>query len=142
VVRIVDDESRFDATVDRVWALIRAHRNDMPSIHPTVRDVVVEQVAERIGVATWSMEFDGQRVGLKSRVVHYPPLGKLIEYLEGPLAGSQEITYLSPEGPRTRITVVGEYRSPTIPEARLARVVDDFHALEFDEDARYLARLP
>lgn len=141
MVRVVDDESRFEAPVDRVWALIRAHRDDMPSIHPTVRDVRVEQVAERIGVATWSMEFDGVRVRMKSRVVHVPPLGKLIEYLDGPLAGSIEITYLTPEGDRTRIAVVGDYRSPTLDDAALVDAVNRFHALEFDEDARYLARL-
>ena len=142
MVRIVDDESRFEAPIDRVWALIRAHRADMPAIHPTVRDVRVEQVAEGIGVATWSMEFLGRRVEMKSRVVHFVPLGKLIEYLEGPLAGSKELTYLTPEGPRTRISVVGEYRSPTLDDAALADAVDRFHALEFEEDARYLAHLP
>ncbi|HTT14395.1 MAG TPA: SRPBCC family protein [Thermoplasmata archaeon] len=142
MVRIVDDESRFEAPVDRVWALVRAHRHDMPSIHPTCRDVRVEQVAERIGLATWSMEFDGRPVTMASRVVHFPPLGKLIEYLAGPLAGSAEITYLTPEGARTRISVIGEYRSPTYDDAALVRAVDAFHALEFEEDARYLARLP
>jgi hypothetical protein len=141
MVRVVDDESRFEGTIDQVWGLIRAHRSDPTSIHPTVSDTVVEQLAERIGVATWSMEFDGARATMRTRVVHFPPLGKLIEWLDGPLAGSTEVTYFTPEGPRTRVSLVGEYRSPSIPEGRLADVIERFHALEFDEDARYLARL-
>jgi Polyketide cyclase / dehydrase and lipid transport len=141
VVRIRDEESRFDANVDRVWELVRAHRRDMPSIHPTVRNVRIEQVAEGIGLAFWEMEFLGRPVTMHTRVVQFPPLGKLVEYLAGPLAGSKELTFFTPEGDRTGVTVVGDYRSPTIPEHELAAAVEEWHALEFEQDAAYLRTL-
>ena len=141
MVRVRDDESRFEAPIDRVWALVRAHRREMPSIHPTVRNVRIEQVAEGIGLAVWEMEFLGRPVTMHTRVVQFPPLGKLIEYLAGPLAGSKELTFFTPEGDRTRVTVVGDYRSPTMPDAELAAAVDAWHALEFEEDSAYLRTL-
>jgi Polyketide cyclase / dehydrase and lipid transport len=141
VVRVRDEESRFDASLASVWQLVRAHRREMPSIHPTVRNVRVEQLAEGIGLASWEMEFLGTPVTMRTRVVQFPPLGKLIEYLQGPLAGSKELTYYTPEGERTRVSVVGEYRSPTLPEDDLADAVARWHAVEFDEDAAYLRTL-
>lgn len=142
MVRVVDDESRFDAPIDRVWALVRAHRATMPLIHPTVRNVRVEQVAESIGLATWEMEFLGTPAKWATRVVHFPPLGRLIEYRAGPLAGSTEVTLYTPDGARTRVTVVGEYRSPTVPESELAERIGRWHAIEFAEDAAYLRTMP
>ncbi|MFZ0892669.1 MAG: hypothetical protein WB778_08405 [Thermoplasmata archaeon] len=141
MVRIFDRESVYDASIESVWKLIRAHRTDQSSIHPTVRNLRDELLAEGIGLATWDMEFLGEPVHMKTRVMQFPPLGKVIEYLEGPLAGSKEIVYFTPEGAHTRATVVGDFLSPTIPEPALEDKVRRWLNIEFDEDVAYLLTL-
>ncbi|MFZ1022596.1 MAG: SRPBCC family protein [Thermoplasmata archaeon] len=141
MVRIVDRESEYDAPIEAVWKLIRAHRTDHSSIHPTVRNLTIDLLADGIGLAAWDMEFLGEPVHMKTRVVQAPPLGKVVEYLEGPLAGSKEIVYFTPDGARTGVTVVGDFRSPTIPEPMIEDKVRRWLGDEFDEDVADLRTL-
>jgi hypothetical protein len=89
------------------------------------------------------MSFDvegpgGKRIHYKNRTTAFPPLGRIMEYLEGPLAGSKAMTYYTPMGQKTGITVVGEFVSDTIPESEIKSFVLSLFEKGFDEDVENL----
>jgi hypothetical protein len=55
--------------------------------------------------------------------------------------GSKFFAYYRPRGAKTRVTVVGDFTSPTIPSARLEAAVLAFFALEFEQDSAAIATI-
>ena len=62
------------------------------------------------------------------------PVGRMMEYVEGPLAGSRSFLYYVPMGDRTGVTVVGEFVSRSIPENQLKSVVLSQLERSYNED--------
>ncbi|MCI4353337.1 MAG: hypothetical protein L3K14_08180 [Thermoplasmata archaeon] len=141
MVRIIDEGSHFEAPIDRVWKLIGAHRTEFGRIHTDALDVVVEPGGDHYYVVNWHRELEGRRVPVKIRATEFPPLGRAVEILAGPMAGTKIIYYYTPKGPQTAVTAIGEFRSPAIPEARLEGAARGFLNGVFEEDTAYLAQM-
>ncbi len=77
----------------------------------------------------------GEWVKVVNRLTVLPPLGTLIESLEGPFAGSKSFTVFTPEGQRTRVDVYGEFRSPVLPEAEVEAAARAWLEESYNEDA-------
>jgi len=133
-----DEGAFYPARIERVWALSTAHGPHHSEIHPKVSNSRVEFTGPTSGLATWDMEWNGATVSMKVRFTHARPLGKLQEYLEGPLAGSRMFVYYKPAGDRTEVRVVADLRSPTMSDGELVRAVRHFLQYEFEEDLHYL----
>ncbi|MGI0068485.1 MAG: hypothetical protein ACREB9_08815, partial [Thermoplasmata archaeon] len=71
----------------------------------------------------------------RNKIARFPPLGSATEVLEGPLAGSKWITYYTPKGNRTGVTVVGEFASSMLPTEQLEAATRRIFSEAFDEDA-------
>ncbi|HTP53853.1 MAG TPA: hypothetical protein VML94_02675 [Thermoplasmata archaeon] len=132
MVFVRDEGSVIDASLDAVWEFIgsgdahsHAHR------HQAWRR---ERGEGNSGTYSWEQEFSGGRARFAMHWVSYHPLGVAYEVIEGPFAGSRFFLYYTPMGARTGVTVVGEFVSPSIPEARLESEVLRFFAVEFDQD--------
>jgi len=81
----------------------------------------------------------GQTIKTKLRVTRFYPFGVAIELLEGPLAGSKFFNYYIPNGNKTGVTVVGEFKSPIMTdESQLRQAVLSFLEQAFNEDSAYL----
>ena len=94
---------------------------------------------------TMHMSFENEGPGgmmMKSKVkfTMFPPVGFLMEYVEGPMTGSKSMQYYQPMGGRTGVTVVGEFVSKELPEQQIKPIVT--HGLEtaFDEDSTNLQK--
>jgi hypothetical protein len=138
VVFITDDSGVFEAPIDTVWAYFNsgvAHR----SAHHH-RQSKLEELSETSFIATWEQEYDGGPVLFEMRGTEYPPLGLAYEVLAGPFAGSRFFFYYTPLGDRTRVTLVGDFASGSIPAAELEAKVIDFFATEFEQDCEGLDR--
>jgi hypothetical protein len=138
MVFILDDGAYFKAPLDKVWKLLEAHGADGPKIHPDDKNQKMEMAANNVMVAEWENVVGGRVVKIKVRFSLYPPLGTAGEFIEGPFAGSKFFNIYSPRNQRTYITVVGEWKSPSIPEDKLKKAVFSMLEKEFGEDVAYL----
>ena len=138
MVFILDDRTYFKAPLDKIWKLLEAHGADGPKIHPDDKNQKMEMAADNVMVAEWENTVGGRAVKTKVRFSLYPPLGTAGEFLEGPFAGSKFFNIYTPKNQRTYITAVGEWKSPSIPEDKLKKVVLLMLDKEFGEDVAYL----
>jgi len=75
---------------------------------------------------------------IKIKATPMVPVGRTMEYLEGPLAGSKVISYYIPKGNKTGVTVVGEHVSKVIPENQIRAIVISQLEQSFREDTENL----
>ncbi|MFZ1023632.1 MAG: hypothetical protein WAN87_05815 [Thermoplasmata archaeon] len=138
MVFIFDDSGVFEAPIGTVWTYFNsglAHR----SAHHH-RKSKLEELSEASFVACWEQDYEGGPVVFRVHGTEYPPLGLAYEILEGPFVGSKFFIYYTPLGDRTRVSLVGEFASDSIPTAELESKVTDFFATEFEQDRMGLHR--
>ncbi|MHB8605620.1 MAG: SRPBCC family protein [Thermoplasmatota archaeon] len=143
MARYYSDDGIFDAPVEAVWQLIDAHTD------ATVRDVhpaTVEQrtIEERADVALRDVTTrmpDGSHVESRIRFTERRPHTQTLEFLGGPFAGSWQTTTYVPEGGRTRLVTVGEFRLAGAPDEVALHAATAFVDNAHEEDRAYLARL-
>jgi hypothetical protein len=128
-----DDTGVFDAPVEVVWAYL-----SMTPEHRAAhghRENRLDWSDTTHFLARWEQDLWGgaERFGMRGHVLH--PLGLAYEIVEGALAGSKFVFYYTPMGPRTRVTLVGEFVSATIPPGALEEKVRALFDLEFEQDA-------
>jgi len=72
----------------------------------------------------------------------YPPLGVAMEYLEGPAAGSQAFVHYAPNGSKTGITIVGDFKiTGVVGEEGTKKAVMQMLELSFNEDRAILVQM-
>ncbi len=76
----------------------------------------------------------GMKATNKIKLTFFPPVGYLMEYVEGPLTGSKAMQHYVPMGNRTGVTVTGEYLSAMIPQNQLKAAVLAQLEQAFNED--------
>jgi hypothetical protein len=138
LVHIEDSGSFFDAPIDKIWKLVEAHGTDLTKIHPDMKNVKAEMISENSNVVGYDNEMQGQTIRSKIKITTYYPLGLAFEMLEGPLAGSKFFNYYIPGGNRTGITVVGEFKSPSMNDDMIRQAVKSMLDNGFDQDGAYL----
>jgi hypothetical protein len=139
MVFIVDEGSEFDAPLEKVWRLSEAHAKDAAKIHPGSRNHKIESISENVVIQSWESDMQGQTVRTKIKVTRFHPLGVAIELLEGALAASKFFNYYTPNGNKTGVTVIGDFKSSIMPdENQLKQAVMSFLEQAFNEDGAYL----
>jgi hypothetical protein len=140
MARYYSDDGVFDADVAKLWRLIREHDTKLGEIHPGVRPVsaAVQPDGSVIAVITTPGE-NGRVVEHTWRFLQRPPYAQTVEMLAGPMKGSWFTSTYIPEGPRTRVVTVAEWRMQGVSdEARLLKAAEEFMENGFAEDSRYL----
>ncbi len=134
MVHIEDAGSEFEAPVEAVWAFLSAAEVHGKA-HSSRRSVQATPSGENGIMLTFEMKLGDQWVRGRNRIARYPPLGMATEGLEGPLAGSKWMTYYTPKGNRTGVTVVGEFTSSSLPPDQIEATARRVMSEAFDEDA-------
>jgi len=121
LVFILDEGSVFDAPVDKIWRFMQT-----PGDHHRHASMI-NRSFEMEGNST-ILSFDAETLGgtktrVKIKSTPLVPVGRMLEYIEGPLAGSKVMSYYVPMGDKTGVTIVGEYVSRSIPENQLKSTV-------------------
>lgn len=137
MVFVRDEGSVFNAPIEEVWRFLssgqlhsEAHRHRKAERKP---------LPGNAGEETWEQDFEGKPERFAMRWTAFPLFGIAYEILGGPFVGSKFFAYYRPRGAKTRVTVVGDFVSPTIPAARLEASVLGFFALEFEQDSAAIA---
>ena len=135
MVFVLDEGSVFDEPVDKIWRFMREGREFHK--HGNRGDTQVEVQGNSI-VLTFEAQGPSGKTTIKMKSTEVAPLGRIMEYLQGPLAGSRAIVYYVPLGNKTGITVVGEYVSKVIPEDQIRSMVLSQAERSFNEDVENL----
>jgi hypothetical protein len=122
MVHIKDEGSHFDAPLDVVWKYVQSDI-EHGSAHKGRRNFQRKPLGESSVELSWEQDVEGNWIKMTNRLTYLPPLGFVVEPLEGPLAGSKFVNYYTPKGSKTEVTVVGEWTSKTIPPAMLEKAV-------------------
>jgi hypothetical protein len=147
MVFIEDRQGIFDAPIDKVWNLARAHSTEGSKIHPGAKNIVTEMINERIFTNSWDEEINGQTVKIKMKGTIFYPLGVAFETIEGPFAGSTYFIYYIPmDDNKTNVVVAGDFRSQSIDptvgdDKRLRSIVLSTLEKVFNEDCEYLKKI-
>jgi hypothetical protein len=134
MVHIRDEGSYVEGSIQTVWRYLNSGEPHAQA-HRTVRNRQVKPVGDNTMIATMERNWRGTWVRVVNRLTVLPPLGTLVEVLEGPFAGSKSFTVYTPEGNRTRIDVYGEFESPTLPPAEVEKAALEWMEESFNEDA-------
>jgi hypothetical protein len=139
MVFILDEGSEFDAPLSKVWALANtegAHN------HPSQINTTMSMEGEHVILSFGSKMPDGTVANQKMRVTALPPVGFVLETIEGPLAGTKLIQYYVPKGNKTEIRVVGDATSKMpMPDDMLRGAVLQALGVAFSEDVENLKHM-
>lgn len=138
MVFVKDEGGFFNAPIEKVWKLVQLHSTELSKIHSTARNPTTQRISETSGITSWEDE-NGEKIKTKSDI--YAPIGLAVEFIEGPMAGSKFFNYYTPKGDTTAVTVVGEFKSPSLSEEELKEVVSEFLEHGFVEDSEYLEKI-
>ena len=138
MVFIFDEGSRFKAPLDKVWKL---NESEGQHSHPSLRNSKGEMQGDHLILTYETKMKDGTWAKHKTRSTAFPPVGIVLETIEGPMAGSKSFQFYTPKGNETAVTVVGEFVSKGVPEGDLKNAVMAFLGTVFDEDQKNLTRM-
>src|SRR6476661_10698205 len=147
MVFIEDREGIFDAPIDKVWKLAKAHAIEGAKIHPSAKNVTTETINEQVFINSWEEGINGQSVKIKMKGTIFYPLGIALEVIEGPFAGSTYFIYYIPLGNnKTNVVVAGDFRSQSVDpvvndDERLRSIVLSKFEKVFHEDCEYLKNI-
>lgn len=140
MVHIKDEGSYFDAPIELVWKYLNTPEEHGPA-HKGRRNVQIKPAGENAILLSQEQEMGGQWVKVANKITMVPPIGVIIEMVEGPMAGSKSFTYYTPKGNKTEVTVVGEWTSKMLPEAQLRPAVLGILEQVYNEDNAELKKL-
>jgi len=138
MVFILDYGSEFDAPISKVWALAQSEGKHN---HPSQINSKVSMEGEHMILSFGSKMPDGSVAQQKIRVTALPPVGFVLETIDGPLAGTTLVQYYVPNGNKTGVVVVGDATSKVVPEAMLKGAVMQGLAVAFAEDVENLKQI-
>lgn len=137
MVFVRDEGSVYNAPLEEVWRFLSSS-SDHSEAHRH-RNVSRKPLPGNSGEYSWEQEFEGKPERFTMRWTAFPVFAIAYEVLEGPFVGSKFFAYYRPRGRKTRVTMVGDFVSPSIPAARLETSVLGFFAREFEQDSAALA---
>lgn len=131
MVHILDEGSEFDAPIDVIWAYLESgHRG----VHKSFRNLEIVNISENADLISVEEKIAGRWVKVIYRVMEFRPLGISTETLTGPLKGTKQFVYYTPNGVKTQITVVGEFLSREIHDDQLTAMVREMLRVIYEED--------
>jgi hypothetical protein len=139
MVHIVDEGSQFDVPIETIWKFLQAP-DDHGASHPDHKNLQARPLADGKLQVAWEQEMEGRPVKVVNHISMFPPLGIAIEMVEGPLAGSKFFNFYTPHGAKTAVTIVGDFRSPSVPENRIEPIVRQNFEHVFTQDTAALKK--
>jgi hypothetical protein len=139
MVFVRDEGSVFNAPIEEVWRFLSS-----PDLHAEAhqhRSPSRKELPGNAGEYGWEQDFEGKSERFTMRWTAFPTFGIVYEVIEGPFVGSKFFSYYRPRGNKTRVTIVGDFVSPSISAVRLEASVLGFFAKEFEQDSAAIAAM-
>ncbi len=134
MVFVADEGRTFDAPIALLWKyLFSSEAHDASPT--TTRRPAFEKVSEVTFLCGSERPLQGRWAPDRLRLSRLLPIPIVTEWLEGVLAGSKFVYVCTPEGPRTRIDVYGEFTFTILPPKEVEEAAREFLDSEFRDDA-------
>src|SRR5579862_3582499 len=139
MVYVLDEGSEFDASLERIWKYVQT---DEEHEHRAIKGLGMEMAGENVVLLTEEVTLPNlPTFKQKVKLTMHPPFGLVLEYVEGPLAGSRSFQYYIPKGNKTGVTVVGDFVGSGMDDDSVRRLALGFLELAFNEDNANLRKL-
>ena len=130
MVFIIDEGSEFSVPLYKVWEYNGSDNHRHPSLMNPERSMEGNQV-----FLSWSTQApDGAVMKNKAKLTPLPPLGSHMEFVEGPMAGTTVLSYYTPKGDKTGITVVCDVKAAGVPDKEVREMTMKWLETMFKED--------
>ena len=93
IVFIEDREGIFDAPIDKVLKLAKAHSSQGSKIHPSAKNIETTMLDDKAFINSWCEDIQEETVKIKMKWTIFYPLGIAFEMIEGPFLGSTYFIY-------------------------------------------------
>src|ERR1051326_1254673 len=112
MVRYYSDDGVFDAPIEKLWRLIDAHNTEMTHIHKGIVSVNGKPQSDGSVLAeVVTLAPDGKtRMTHQWRFIQKRPHTQTVEMIGGPMKGSWLTSTYLPEGNKTRVVTVAEWK--------------------------------
>jgi hypothetical protein len=135
MARMNDQEgSKFDASLEVLWKYLQ-HPEAHGNAHRNSRNRAMKPLTDTSFVVSWEQNMNGNWVKVANRITVFPPLGMVIESVEGPMTGSKMFTVYTPHGNQTEVSIYADMQSPMVPAAQLEPMVRGAWEMAFNEDS-------
>jgi hypothetical protein len=120
VVDFREEGTMYDVPIDVLWEFLNwdghgaAHENSGRNFS------AIEEAPHRFLVTFEAMR-GGEWRKIKSRVIDFPPLGRVVEELDGLYKGTQIVALYTPVGPKTRLDIYARFFSDELDPETLER---------------------
>ena len=139
VVNFREEGTMYNVPIDLVWEFMNWKGHAAAHEKSGRNFKVLEEAPNRVTVTHESFRGGNWRK-ITSRVVDFPPLGRVVEEIEGPYKGTQMVFLYTPVGRRTRLDIIARFVSDLLgPEALERHMVDSIQGAGA-EDEPYLLR--
>ena len=138
MVFIVDEGSEFKGPLEKVWQLAQS---ELQHKHSFQKNPKVSMEGEHPVLRFEAQTPSGEWVKNAIRMTVLPPVGFLLEYIDGDFVGSKAMEYYTPKGSKTGVTVVGEWVSKSVPADQLKKMVLKNLEVAFNEDQENLKKV-
>lgn len=132
----------YDVPIDVLWEFMSweghggAHEKSLRNM------IILEETPNRV-LATYEVRRGGDWRKITGWVLDFPPLGRVVEEVEGPYKGTQMVFLYTPAGRKTRLDIIARFVSDVLDPVALERhMVDsiDFAGVEDDPYLQKFAR--
>ena len=134
-----EEGTLFDVPIDVLWEFMNWDGHGAAHEKSGRNFTVLEEAPNRVTVSHESMRGGSWRK-ITSRVVDFPPLGRLVEEIEGPYKGTQMVFLYTPVGRKTRLDIVACFVSDELDAPTLERQMVESIQNSGAEDEAYLRR--
>ena len=135
----------FDASIERIWRLLTEEHSpdNITDVHRSIQGTRILEQKDNVVVQEMTTEGpDGQPMPVQVRFTMDPPGGFKMEWLTGPLAGSECDHTYTPLEEGTRVEVVGDFVGKGMSDEQVLAVVDEMMNASFEEDNAFMQANP
>jgi hypothetical protein len=139
VVNFRQEGTMYDVPIDVLWEFM-SWEGHSAAHEKTLRNMTVLEETPNGALVTFEVMRGGAWRKVTDRVVDFPPLGRVVEEIEGPYKGTQMVFLYTPVGGKTRLDIVARFVSDVLdPEALERHMVDSIENAGIEDDP-YLQR--
>jgi hypothetical protein len=139
-VHFREDGTMYDVPIDVLWEFISWEGHGEAHEKQSLRNMTVLEEAPNRLLASFEVLRGGAWRKVTGWVVDFPPLGRVVEEVEGPYKGTQMVFLYAPVGRKTRLDIIARFVSEDFDPATLERHMVDSIENAGVEDEPYLRR--
>jgi hypothetical protein len=139
VVHFRQEGTMYDVPIDVLWEFMNWEGHGAAHEKNARNMSVLEETPNGV-LYTYETKRGGDWRKITGRVLDFPPLGRVVQEVEGPYKGTQMVFLYTPVGGKTRLDIIARFVSDEFDPKTLEHHMVDSLELAGTEDDPYLRR--